>query len=111
MNIWRGGRGGLKLTNLNPPPERGAPPAPPQNTPRGCPADISGRFTQFLAKATITQQAASRRGTIGGFVQASENESAVPVAPQTRCGRLWGKSRPRKRLTRSGTCRGTRGSG
>ena len=48
------------------------------------------RFIRFLAKATITQQAATRRGTIGGFVQASESESAVPLAPQSRCGRLLG---------------------
>jgi hypothetical protein len=76
-----------------------------------CPTDISARFTRFHAKATIAQQAAMCRGTIGGFVQTSQNESAVPLAPQTRCGRLWGKSRPRKMLTRSGTCRGTRGIG
>jgi hypothetical protein len=74
-----------------------------------CPTDIPTRFTWFLAKATIAQQAARCRGTIGEF--ATKNESAVRLAPQTRCGRLWGKSRPRKMLTRSGTCRGTRGIG
>ena len=65
----------------------------------------------YLAKATIAQQAANRRGTTGGLSKPAKNESAVPLALQTRCGRLWGKSRPRKMLTRSGTCRGTRGSG
>ena len=48
----------------------------------------------------------SRLWTVVGL--SSESESAVPLAPQTRCGRLWGKSRPRKQLTWSGTCRGTR---
>ena len=33
-----------------------------------CPHD----FSRFHAKATIAQQAANRRGTIGGFVQVSE---------------------------------------
>src|SRR5580693_6068639 len=105
-----GATGLLELSNFNRLAESGAPVAP-ANIPPWCPTDISARFTRFLAKATIDQQAASRRGTIGGFVQASENESAVPLALQTRCGRLWGKSRPRKTLTRSGTCRGTRGIG
>jgi hypothetical protein len=34
-----------------------------------------------------------------------------PLAPQTRCGRLWGKSRPREEANPLGTCRGTRGFG
>jgi hypothetical protein len=46
-----------------------------------------------------------------GICQAIKNESAVPLAPQTRCGRLWGKSRPRKKLTRSGTLSGDMGIG
>jgi hypothetical protein len=108
-----GARGLLELSNLNRLAESGAisRPVATADIPRCCPTNIPTRFGRFLAKATIAQQARSRRGTIGGFVQASENESAVPLASQTRCGRLWGKSRPRKMLTRSGTCRGTRGSG
>jgi hypothetical protein len=69
------------------------------------------RFTQFLAKATITQQSARCRGIIGESPKLAKVKARCCLAPQTRCGRLWGKSRPRKRLTRSDTCRGTRGSG
>jgi hypothetical protein len=46
-----------------------------------------------------------------GLSKPAKNEAPCRLAPQTRCGRLWGKSRPRKMLARSGTCRGTRGSG
>jgi len=48
--------------------------APPKSSEPFADCQIAGpaRFTRFLAKATITQQAVTRRGTIGEFAKPSK---------------------------------------
>ena len=80
--------------------------------PHWCPTDTPARFTRFLAKATITLQAPGRRGTIGEFAKPAKMKARCRWRRKVGAAEdFWGKSRPRKTLTRSGTCRGTRGSG
>ena len=66
----------LELSNLNRLAECGAfsYPTAAAEIPHW-PHRYSARITRFLAKATISQQAASRRGTIGEFDKPARNEA------------------------------------
>jgi hypothetical protein len=80
----------LELSNLNRLAECGAfsHPTAAAEIPHW-PHRYSARITRFLAKATITQEAARRRGTIGEFAKPAKNEARCRWRRKHWCGRLW----------------------
>jgi hypothetical protein len=67
----------LEFSNHNALAESGAisHPVTAAHIPHWCPTGIPTGFIRFHAKATITQQAASCRGTIGEFAKPAKNEA------------------------------------
>jgi hypothetical protein len=70
------------------------------------PAAAKDRATHTSQKPRSLNKVPVIVGLSGDLSKSAERKRSA-VGAANRCGRLWGWSRPREKLTRSGTCRGT----